>query len=238
VAETFRDAFTDDDGTALADHDPDTDLSGGGWRADAGAYGIVSNRCEPTVIGDENGRPGIVTTFDGLYPDGTLHVEIVNSGGASTENVGAVMRYAADGTFFMATINNGDDHLDLWYWDGSAFEELLDEPVTIDPNTEYSLTVVLDGDTIRATVGDVTAEITDERNVNATRYGFRCRNLTAGKYYDLVTFRTDSDGPYRPRRVANETAARRLPPASNADPPRRRPDSSTSPRRRAGGPES
>lgn len=169
----FQDAFTDTDSVALASHSPDTDLITNGWVANSGSWIISGNKAVPT--GTPPANPIFVATTDLYQPDVTLSC-VVNVSANESSTHGVVFRYnSGDGSFLMAVMSVLQDRFRLFSWDGvSTFALLATGDTAVDPNTDYTIEVVLDADSIIISLnGTERINTTSTFNQGNTGFGLR-----------------------------------------------------------------
>ena len=179
MAIIIQDAFTDTNGTGLASHTiSPTNTVGAAWTVPSGTVDIQSNRARATTVAGYGW--GIL---DSSHADGTISVVVRRE---DTDELYLVFRYTDTSNWWGLAWNSADSTVRLYkVVGGSASEPFGSTTKTFTINTDYTMQVVLSGNSISATIdGGSTLGGSDSFNASATRHGFIAGVTTNAGLFD------------------------------------------------------
>lgn len=173
----ITDAFAAANGTNL--NGRATDTGGASWTVQAGSFDIQSNRANVTsVVGSQ-------ATVDSGAADCTITV-IGNTpaGGAPA----IIFRFTDTNNFWYARISEGGNTWAIVENNAGVFTTRATTAVTIDPATDYTLQIVLLGQSITGTVDGANSinYASAAHNQTATKHGiYEAGGVTGARFEDF-----------------------------------------------------
>ena len=161
------DSFTDTNGTALDSHTPDRNSPGNSYVI-SGALQVQSNKLENRAIAG--------VWANGLIDLDTANVDIsadLNCGDPATASyICLAFRSLDSNNLWRSMYNSADQVIRLQEVDGGVLTNRASESITLDPNTDYSMRLLVYGDYIKAVAHDGTT-ITYSSSLHAgnTKHG-------------------------------------------------------------------
>lgn len=171
------DTFTDTNGVSLDAHVPQAAAP---WVEGHGDFDIQSNRANVVALG---ASPAVaIATIDTGQSDCTI-TAVVRIGASAAVHAGVVVRYLDKDNFITACYRNGRFTIVRWVAGTPTQLVLTNDPV-ITANTEHVVEVVLNGDSISATLdGAFPLNTTSSAGQTRTKHGLYAEQT--GQQFDL-----------------------------------------------------
>ena len=176
----FYDIFTGANGTKVTDHAADIDAAGTGWvgvvdtGGDADDITIVSNRAKRTA--ETGGQGDTFVVHDAGVANCTVKGTININNGINATSGFAVRMSDGDNYLLVGAVRTGAFR--LLKKDAGSYTQLATAAVTINAATDYAVVIVLDGNSIVATLdGANTLSVSNAFNAGATMHGLALRAL-------------------------------------------------------------
>lgn len=186
-------SFTAANGTSLEAITPEV---GGAWTHQQGTFQIQSNRMEKNSgVGEDK------ATVDAGVADcivkAIIHQEYTDA--SNQELLALAVRYSDTTHFWMITISPDDDTVEIWEND-AGYTKRADAAVTINGNTDYDVTAILDGQQIDAFVDGAnkasygSAALNETATIHGVRYVIVGTPPDTAELDNFIVYpRTDSD---------------------------------------------
>lgn len=140
---------------------------------DGTAY-LQGNALKPNVYVSS----AVYGTYNVGFANGTIRCDVMTglvSGGFDT-SPGVVARLTDASNYFWIRVSEFSNLLEIAEFVAGVFNSRATVTVAITPNTAYTITVVLSGTSITASVGADSVGWTSSNNLAATKHGFRLRD--------------------------------------------------------------
>ena len=171
------DQFTDTSNVALPSHSP---IIGGTWTTGRGDWSIGTSGNEVASTG-ELGTNNV--TLSGGQPNGNLSCDIFT--GDTFTYAGLAVRRTSSNTFVAFFLRNGEDDVQIGFYNAGAFTALTTSAFTVSTGTTYAIRLRLDGTTIEAFVGGSTvASAATTFNQTASAHGLLTFDAQANVRWD------------------------------------------------------
>lgn len=155
------------------------DGNAAGWTNVNGTWSVVT---DGTYVYKNTNTVGESLTYAGqsTWTNYTVEakVKLYNSG--STVGAGVVARYTDSNNYYMFRVHEGSDKAQLYKKIGGSFTLLNEGAVTINPNTTYTLKLVLNGSSLTGYVDGVQKVSITDSGLTGGRIGARGYDASFG----------------------------------------------------------